>query len=110
LTPERERLWRERGSAPVLNLESGVEVPVHYRFVEELRTFDSHLVAPTIPTLLIHGIDDEVVPVAQSREFAERHPGVALVVMPDGHQLLGNPQKMLSEIERFILSGSTDSR
>jgi hypothetical protein len=110
LTPERERLWRERGSAPVLNLETGREVLVHYRFVEELRAFDSRTVVPEVPTLLVHGVNDEVVPVAQSREFVVARPGTVLEVLDDTHQLLGDPAKMLSIIERFILSGGTDSR
>lgn len=110
LTPERERAWRERGSAPVLNLETGYEVPVHYRFVEELRSFDSRAARVEAPTLIIHGLNDEVVPVTQSREFAESHPGTVLEVLNDTHQLLGDPPKMLSLIERFILSGGTDSR
>ena len=110
LTPERERLWRERGSAPVLNLETGREVLVHYRFVEELRAFDSRTVVPEVPTLLVHGVNDEVVPVAQSREFVAAHPGTVLEVLDDTHQLLGAPEKMLSILERFILSGGTDSR
>jgi pimeloyl-ACP methyl ester carboxylesterase len=109
LTPERERLWRERGSAPVVNLETGVEVPVHYRFVEELRLFDTKAVRLELPTLIVHGLNDEVVPVAQSKEFAALHPGVVLEVVPDSHQLLGEPSKMLNLIERFILSGSTSS-
>jgi pimeloyl-ACP methyl ester carboxylesterase len=110
LTPEREKEWRERGSAPVLNLESGVEVPVHYRFVEELRAFDSGAVALDVPTLVIHGVEDEVVPVAQSRQFAACHPGVELILLQDTHQLLGDPPKMLNILERFILSAGTDSR
>jgi pimeloyl-ACP methyl ester carboxylesterase len=110
LTPERERAWRERGSAPVLNLETGYEVPVHYRFVEELRSLDSRIERLEVPTLIIHGLNDEVVPVTQSREFAESHPGTVLEVLDDTHQLLADPPKMLSLIERFILSGGTDSR
>lgn len=110
LTPERERVWRERGSAPVLNLETGVEVPVHYRFVEELRAFDSRVVTLEAPTLIVHGRNDEVVPVRQSKDFAESHPGVTLEVLPDSHQLLGDPPKILNLIERFILSGGTNSR
>jgi pimeloyl-ACP methyl ester carboxylesterase len=103
-------MWRERGSAPVLDLESGIEVPVHYRFVEELREFDSRAVRLDIPTLIVHGTDDEVVPSAQSRDFAESHPSVSLVLVQDTHQLLNEAPKILSVIERFILSGSTDSR
>jgi fermentation-respiration switch protein FrsA (DUF1100 family) len=94
----------------VLNLETGREVLVHYRFVEELRAFDSRTVVPEVPTLLVHGVNDEVVPVAQSREFVVARPGTVLEVLDDTHQLLGDPAKMLSIIERFILSGGTDSR
>jgi pimeloyl-ACP methyl ester carboxylesterase len=110
LTPERERAWKERGSAPVLNLETGVEVPVHYRFVEELRAFDTDRVRLATPVLIIHGTQDEVVPVGQSRDFAEVRPEVTLELLPDTHQLLGDPPKMLNMIERFILSAGTDSR
>lgn len=110
LTPEREQVWRKHGSAPVLNLETGVEIPVHYRFVEELRSFDSRTVTLEVPTLLVHGVNDEVVPVAQSREFVAAHPGTVLELLDDTHQLLGDPPKMLNIIERFILSGGTDSR
>lgn len=110
LSPERERAWREKGSAPIYDIERGVEVPVHYRFVEELRAFDSKSVSVPVSTLIVHGSDDEVVSVNQSKEFAERHPAVVLEIVQDNHQLLKNPDKMLESIERFILSDSTDSR
>jgi predicted esterase YcpF (UPF0227 family) len=110
LTPERERVWREVGSAPILDVETGNEVPVHYTFVEELRALDSRSVQLPIPTLIIHGTEDEVVPVSQSREFAASREGVILELVHDTHQLLKNPTKMLESIERFILSDSTDSR
>lgn len=108
LTPERERAWREKGVAPVLDLESGKEVPVHYRFVEELRGLDSRLIELPVPTLIIHGIQDEVVPVSQSQSFAEGRPEVTLELVDDAHQLLKDPPKMLESIERFILSDGTD--
>ena len=110
LTPERERVWREVGSAPVVDVETGTEVPVHYQFVEELRALDSRTVQLPIPTLIIHGTEDEVVPVSQSREFASSRGWVTLQLVQDTHQLLKNPTKMLESIERFILSDSTDSR
>ena len=110
LTPERERAWREVGQAPVLDIETGREVPVHYQFVEELRVLDSRSVRLSMPVLIIHGTEDEVVPVSQSQEFASSREGVSLQLVPDTHQLLKNPTKMLESIERFILSDSTDSR
>lgn len=108
LTPERERVWRESGVAPVLDLESGREVPVHYRFVEDLRGLDARNLQLPVPTLIIHGIQDEVVPVSQSEEFASQRPEVILELFEDSHQLLRDPGKMLNSMERFILSDSTD--
>lgn len=110
LTPERERLWREVGSAPLVDIETGKEVAVHYQFVEELRALDSYVVQPSVPVLIIHGVDDEVVPASQSQKFASSRAGVTLELVQDTHQLLKNPTKMLESIERFILSDSTDSR
>ena len=110
LTPERERIWRESGVAPVLDLESGREVPVHYRFVEELRGLDARKLQLPVPTLIIHGTQDEVVPVSQSEEFASQRPEVVLELFEDSHQLLRDPGKMLNSMERFILSDSTGLR
>jgi len=110
LTPERQRVWREAGHAPILDLQTGREVPVHYQFVEELRAFDSDSVLLPMPVLIIHGSDDEVVPASQSQEFASSRGRVELQLVQDTHQLLKNPTKMLESIERFILSDSTDTR
>lgn len=107
LTPERERVWRERGVAPVLDMESGREVLVHYQFVEELRLLDSRNLTLPVSTLIIHGVQDEVVPVSQSEEFARERPEVVLELFEDSHQLLRDPRKMLLLIERFILSDGT---
>lgn len=110
LSPDRERAWRERGSAPILDIERGIEVPVHYRFVEELRAFDSQRVEVSTRTLIIHGADDEVVSVTQSQRFSAGRPLVTLEIVQDTHQLLKNPQKLLESIGQFVFSDSYDSR
>jgi pimeloyl-ACP methyl ester carboxylesterase len=110
LTGERERIWRERGVFPLLDLERGMDVPVHYRFVEELRTLSAQSIAYRVPTLIVHGLRDEVVPCAQSEEFARNRPWVRLERFNDDHQLLGDPEALLKVVEGFILSKSAESR
>ena len=40
------------------------------------------------PTVIIHGIDDEVVPIANSRRLAARSPSVLTILEANaGHQL-----------------------
>ncbi|MFF5988524.1 alpha/beta hydrolase family protein [Prauserella flavalba] len=38
--------------------------------------------APPCPVVLVHGRDDTLVPVTQSRSYAATHPGARLVVLP----------------------------
>jgi pimeloyl-ACP methyl ester carboxylesterase len=103
LTPERDAAWKKHGAMPVMDLERGVEVGVHYRFVEELRSFESSSVCVDVPTLVIHGRYDEVVPVSQSEAFAARLSGVRLELCDDGHQLLKDPEDLVRRIEGFLL-------
>jgi hypothetical protein len=110
LNAERQRLWEVRGALPILDLERGVEVPVHYRFVEELRTISSGSISYRVPTLIVHGRRDEVVPCAQSEEFARTRPWVRLELFDDDHLLLADPEALLKVVEGFILSKSSKSR
>jgi len=103
LTPEREAAWKAQGTLAVMDLERGMDVGVHYRFVEELRAFDSASVVVDVPTLIIHGRNDDVVPVAQSESFAARWGRVTLEVFDDGHQLLKEPDALVRRIEEFLL-------
>lgn len=46
-----------------------------------------------VPTVLVHGTDDAIVPVEQSRAFARRRPGVSLEEVPGaGHFALIDPR------------------
>ncbi len=42
---------------------------------------------PGLPTVIIHGRLDDVVPVAESRAYAARSPGADLRIVDDGHVL-----------------------
>jgi len=48
-------------------------------------------VRPQCGVAVVHGIDDEDVPVSLSRGLAERHPWVDLHVVPGGHMDLVEP-------------------
>jgi pimeloyl-ACP methyl ester carboxylesterase len=68
------------------------------------------LAAIRVPTLLLHGTEDEVVPVEVARYMAERIPGAQLVEIPGaGHLAVGPSSASISaEVERF-LSGLWES-
>jgi pimeloyl-ACP methyl ester carboxylesterase len=101
LTPEVEERWKRVGVYPIVESETGQEVAVHYRFVEELRRYDSNEVSLSVPTLIVHGTRDVTVSHLQSVQFAKRHNSVELVLIDDDHQLVADPQALLDRIAEF---------
>lgn len=101
LTPEVEQRWRSEGVLPLVESETGREVPVHYGFVEELRRYDSNEVSLSVPTLIVHGTRDATVSHLQSVQFSDRQSAVELVLIEDDHQLTAEPDALLAQIARF---------
>jgi alpha-beta hydrolase superfamily lysophospholipase len=101
LTPEVEQRWKSEGVLPLIESETGQEVPVHYRFVEELRRYDSNEVSLSVPTLIVHGARDATVSHLQSVHFAGRQSSVELVLIDDDHRLTVDPEALLSHISNF---------
>ena len=62
------------------------------------------LPAVRVPTLVLHGTQDQVVPVEVALYLVERIPAARLVEVPGaGHLALGEPGRFIaSEIERFV--------
>jgi pimeloyl-ACP methyl ester carboxylesterase len=52
---------------------------------------------PPAPTVVIHGLRDEVIPIAVSRDFAHAHPDrVELVEVDDDHGLAGSLDRIVA--------------
>jgi pimeloyl-ACP methyl ester carboxylesterase len=58
----------------------------------------------TIPTLVIWGGNDELVPLADGQDYASKIPGAKLVVIPEcGHApSIEKPQEFLAAVETFL--------
>ncbi len=57
----------------------------------------------SVPLLLVHGGQDDVVPVEDSYELARRRPGTELLVVPDGaHSDLGPFESSFPDVVEFI--------
>lgn len=77
------RAYAERlGSGAVAALLGGApeEVPERYAVADPLR-----LVPSGVPTVLVHGVGDDVVPLSQSQAFTAADPAARLVTVPGGH-------------------------
>lgn len=55
-----------------------------------------------VPTLILHGRDDGVVPVELARRFCDRQPEARLVVFDDGHELGRSIPSLIDEAALFV--------
>jgi acetyl esterase/lipase len=76
---------------------------------EEFGSLDPvRLRAPAQPTVLVHGADDQVVPLTVARSYHARHPGTGLVVLLEtGHFALIDPRSaawpaVLAELRALV--------
>ena len=64
----------------------GVDTPLHYEFVLDCQRHPGWPEVPC-PTLIVHGVRDETVPIESSRRFAATRPQVSLIEVDDEHSL-----------------------
>lgn len=62
------------------------------------------LAAVSVPTLVLHRVDDPVIPIEHGRQIASRVPGAQLVELAGADHYLcsGDPTETLAAIERFL--------
>jgi len=78
--------WQTTGWLTVYHHAAGREEDIHYEFYEDAL---KHQPEPafTQPATIVHGVDDETVPVDYSRSFVNEHNHVSLVEVDSGHSL-----------------------
>lgn len=101
LGPELDA-WRRTGFREVLDYTTGRPSRVDYGFYEEAAALDTGFPDVTVPTLVLHGTADDVVPIARSRTFAAGRPHVRLIELADNHELVASLPTLLAETDRFL--------
>ena len=104
---EAKALWRSTGSLPILNARTGQELRLDVSALEDLEAHRERFDVATacrrigVPVLLVHGSDDETVPLAECRRLADaidrRHRRV-LEVAGAGHTFgIRHPMEQTTE-------------
>ena len=61
-------------------------LPLHYNFVLDAANYQQQQLSRPIPTLILHGSHDQTIPIAASRDYAQR-PSVRLIELESDHAL-----------------------
>lgn len=94
--------WMDEGWLEVHDHATGATTRVHADFARSVLACDAAdegFPDVRVPTLIFHGVHDDVVPVEASRRFAAGKPHVRLVELDDGHDLVASLPAILDEIE-----------
>lgn len=94
--------WQRTGWREVIDHTTGRPAKIDYGFIEDCERVDVGWPAAAQPALIVHGTGDDVVPIARSRDFAKRRPGVRLVEVADDHELTASIPTILSEADQFL--------
>jgi pimeloyl-ACP methyl ester carboxylesterase len=92
--------WQQDGALEFHD-SAGVLTPVHFGFIEDARRWPTY---PDVscPTLILHGIQDEVVPIASSRVWAASRPHARLVELDADHRMLEAAPRIIDETLAFL--------
>jgi pimeloyl-ACP methyl ester carboxylesterase len=107
--------WRQKGFIFV-EASDGKNVSLNYSFFADAERIQGYALASNIkaPTLIVHGDQDETVPLAQSQKAADLIPDCRLEVIEGADHTYSDPphfEKMLDSISDFIISkGSQKDR
>ena len=95
--------WRESGGIEFFHYASMRMRRLKYGLIEDAGRYEE------VPgflqqALIFHGVNDDVVPVENSRRFAALHTNVRLVEFESGHELTDVMERMWSEAAGFLLA------
>lgn len=94
--------WQADGYLPVYHHAQRRSLPLHYGFVTDAQQYQDAALQRPIPTLILHGRHDEVIPIQASRDYAAQRPWVELVELDSDHAL-GDVQDIIwHETQRFL--------
>lgn len=102
LGSEEWNTWRTQGWRQVADYTTGSQSKIDFGFVEDVEAVDVGYPNVRVPTLILHGTADNVVPIERSRTFAAGKPHVRIVELADGHELVASLPTLLAESEAFL--------
>ncbi|MEL6495848.1 MAG: YqiA/YcfP family alpha/beta fold hydrolase [Cyanobacteria bacterium J06623_7] len=87
LQPGQIEAWRESNYMPIYHYGENKQIPLHYNFLQDAENYPLSGLTRSLPTLIIHGLRDDVVPIQVSRDYAQQHPQTKLVELDSDHGL-----------------------
>jgi pimeloyl-ACP methyl ester carboxylesterase len=93
--------WKESGFLSVYHYGEDQMLPLSYQFIEDAAQYREDEIQRLVPTLILHGVDDDVIPIAASAHFAASRPWVTLMKLNSDHALVNVSEEIWRAICKF---------
>jgi uncharacterized protein len=94
--------WQRTGWREIHDYATNRPTRLDFGAAEEAMAIDVGYPDVRVPTLIVHGVHDDAVPIEISRTFAQGKRHVRLVELDDGHDLIASLPRLLDEADRFL--------
>ncbi|MDF5708058.1 MAG: alpha/beta fold hydrolase [Nostoc sp. S4] len=101
LTDEEIQRWQQEKYLMVYHYGEKRSLPLSYDFVIDAAQYQEELLQRHIPTLILHGKSDEVIPIKASHNFRRWRPWVELVELDSDHALSNVMEEIWQAIRLF---------
>jgi len=102
LGPDQVQAWRSQGTFPVYHYTEQRTLPLQYGFITDAQGYDDTDLKAEIPTLILHGTDDQTISIEASRAYAAPRPWVRLVELPSDHALVDVEADLWQHTQEFL--------
>lgn len=101
LGAEQVDRWRIENSLLTYHYSQQQMMPISYGIVTDLAQYDETQLQRPIPTLILHGQHDDVIPITASHTFAASRPWTTLVELDSDHALSNVQPEIWQAIQTF---------
>jgi hypothetical protein len=101
LPPQVLTQWQQTRIMPFYHYGAQQQLPLSYEFVEDLHQYQEEQLTRPLPTLILHGCQDQVIPVTASRQYAAHRAWVQLVELDSDHTLGNVLEQIWQSIQNF---------
>jgi len=101
MSGEQQAHWKTAGKIDFFHYGNKKPQSLRYQFVEDAAQYEGEPAFPQ-PTLILHGIADETVPVAGSRRLAAERANIHLETFQSGHELTDVTDHLWEHVALFL--------
>ncbi|MEO1592629.1 MAG: YqiA/YcfP family alpha/beta fold hydrolase [Cyanobacteria bacterium J06632_22] len=93
--------WQQSGQLSVYHYAEQRQLPLAQTFLTDARQYDDTTLRRPLPTLILHGEQDDVVSLAGSQQYAASRPWVRLTVLSTDHSMTDVIDVIWQEVQAF---------